>query len=173
MTTDENITARNYDAQMAHTGRRQEPTKRRSGTTPEAKVTAECDKYLKSIGAIVIRTNAGSWADDQGNVIMGAKAGTSDKVLCLPPARGRPAPFTALELKSPTGRPTEAQKAFRSRVEALGGVYILAHSATELRQALIDHFGETAVFTWEAEGRARQAAKRAQRDALMKKNEQK
>lgn len=147
--------------------------KKRGGKTPEAKVTAACDKYLASIGAIVIRTNAGNWSDDSGNIIMGAKAGTSDKVVCLPPARGRPAPFVALELKSPTGRPTDAQRAFQARVEALGGLYILAHSAVELRARLVDHFGESVVIEWEDAGRQRQQAKTARRDALMRKNGQK
>jgi hypothetical protein len=135
---------------------------KRSGSTPEAKVSAAIDKYLSLIGAIVIRTNSGSWQDEQGNYIYGAKAGTSDKTVCLPlPApseyaqEGRSAAFLALEVKSATGRQNEAQKRYQARVEAIGGLYILARSADDVRQALIAAFGAAVVTQWEAAGKAR------------------
>lgn len=118
---------------------------KRSGPTPEAKVSAACDRYLKKIGAITIRTNAGSWTDEQGNVIMGAKAGTSDKTVCLPGGA-----FVAVEVKSATGRQTDAQKRYQQRLEAIGGVYILARSAADLRAGLVEAFGESIVAGWEA-----------------------
>jgi hypothetical protein len=140
------------DENWAHAMRRHDPPKK--GKTPEAKVTAEIDRYLKLIGVINIRANAGSWADDQGNIIMGAKAGTSDKILCV---AGR---FVALEIKAAKGTQSEAQKKFQGRVTALGGLYILAHSKDEVRDALVTAFGAQAVQDWETLGRAREAAVR-------------
>ena len=138
-------------------------SKRRSGKTPEAKVTAACDKYLQSIGALVIRANAGSWVDDQGNTIMGAKAGTSDKVLCLPGGH-----FAALELKAGRNTLTDAQKRYKARVESLGGCFIEAHSVDDLRAGLVTAYGEHRVASWERAGRERDMAKKAERLALKK-----
>jgi len=123
---------------------------KRSGKTPEAKVTAACDTYLALIGALVIRTNAGSWKDDAGNVIMGAKGGTSDKTILLPGGR-----FCALELKAGKNTLSDAQKRYKQRVESLGGLFIEAHSKDELRDALVQAFGAQAVQDWETLGKAR------------------
>lgn len=130
------------DENWAHAMRRHDPPKRK-GPTPEAKVSAAIDRYLKKIHVLNIRTNAGSWADDQGNVIMGAKAGTSDKTCCV---AGR---FVAIECKSATGKQSEAQIKYQTRVEMLGGLYILARSAADVRAALIAAFGAAQVATWE------------------------
>lgn len=128
---------------------------KRKGSTPEAKVSAAIDRYLSLIGAIVIRTNAGSWQDEQGNYIMGAKAGTSDKTVAIPAREGHSAAFCAIEAKSATGRQTIAQKAYQQRVEAIGGLYILARSADDVRQALIAAFGLDTIVGWELMGKAR------------------
>ena len=141
------------DENWAHAMRRHDPPKR-TGKTPEAKITAECDRYLKLIGVLNIRANAGAWQDDAGHMIQGAKAGTSDKILCV---AGR---FVALELKAAKGVQSEAQKAFQARVTALGGLYILAHSKDELRAALVAAFGEQTICDRETLGRAREKALR-------------
>src|SRR5262245_48494600 len=99
--------AKRRDAQRPKT-----PTKRR-GTTPEAKVKSEVDAYLKKLGVINIRTNAGSWQDEQGRWIFGAKAGTADRVVCLPNGV-----FCAIEDKATT-KQSESQRRFQARVEAL------------------------------------------------------
>lgn len=114
--------------------------------TPEAKVSAAVDRYLKKIKAINIRTNAGAWQDDQGYFIQGAKAGTSDKTCCIAGA------FVAIETKSATGTQRENQKRYQARVEAMGGLYILARSAGDVRKALVARFGEALVVSWEAPG---------------------
>lgn len=116
---------------------------KRKGPTPEAKVSAAIDRYLKKIRVINIRTNAGFWQDEQGNTIMGAKAGTADKHCCLPGGH-----FCAIEAKAGT-KQSEAQAKYQARVEALGGLYILAHSAAEVRAALVARFGEAQVKAWE------------------------
>lgn len=117
---------------------------KRTTRTPEAKVKAQVDAYLKKIGAINIRTNAGSWKDDSGNVIMGAKAGTSDHTCCLPGGA-----FCAIEDKAAHGRLSDAQKRYRERVEAMGGIYIEARSAADVRAALVAIYGEATVKGWE------------------------
>lgn len=152
------------DSQFSYVARTKQPAKKRSGKTPEAKVTAACDAYLKSIGALVIRTNSGSWSDEQGNIIMGAKGGTSDKTLCLPGGH-----FAALELKAGTNTLSAAQQAYKARVERLGGVFIEAHSAAELRAGLVQAFGADRVASWEAAAACAVDAKAQRRAALMKK----
>lgn len=127
------------DTQRNHA--RYTPPKR--GPGPEAKVSAAVDRYLKKIKVINIRTNAGSWADEQGNMIMGAKAGTSDKTCCIAGV------FVAIETKSATGTQSEAQQRYQARVESLGGLYILAKSSADVRAALVARFGETVVKGWE------------------------
>ena len=76
-----------------------------------------------------------------------------DKVICLGSR------FIALELKAKTTQ-SEAQKKFQTRVESLGGLYILAHGKDELKAALVNAFGEDAILGWEAAGRAREKALR-------------
>jgi hypothetical protein len=122
---------------------RRPPTKKKT-KTPESKVSTAIDKYLKKIGAINLRTNAGSWTDDNGRVIMGVKAGTADKHVCLPGGY-----FCAVEAKATT-KQTEAQEKYQARVETLGGLYILARSAADVRAALVERFGETTVKGWES-----------------------
>lgn len=116
---------------------------KRKGKTPEAKVKAQIDAYLKKIGAINVRTNSGYWQDEHGNYILGAKAGTADNIACIGGI------FTAIEAKSATGTQTEAQQRFQARVEALGGLYILARCAADVRAALVARFGEEQVARWE------------------------
>lgn len=132
--------ARRDHAAMYH----KPPAKKRKGKTPEAKVSTAVDNYLKKIGAITIRTNAGAWQDDSGHWIMGAKAGTADKTVCLPGGH-----FAGLEVKSATGTQTDAQKRWQARVEGLGGLYILARSVADVRTALVARFGEAVVKGWE------------------------
>ena len=130
------------DYELSYVARRP-PTKKKT-KTPEAKVSTAVDRYLKKIKVINIRTNAGSWADDQGHIIMGAKAGTADKHICLPNGT-----FCAIETKSATGTQSEPQTRYQARVEALGGLYILARSSADVRAALVVRFGESMVEGWE------------------------
>jgi hypothetical protein len=140
------------DYQFSYVARRP-PTKKKT-KTPEAKVSTAVDKYLKRLGVINIRTNAGSWADDDGRIIMGAKAGTADKHVCLPNGV-----FTAIETKSAIGKQSEAQQKYQARVEALGGIYILARSSADVRAALVARFGEATVALWESPAAPSHAAR--------------
>lgn len=130
------------DYELSYVSRRK-PTPKKT-KTPESKVSTAVDRYLKKLGVINIRTNAGSWADDDGRMIMGAKAGTADKHVCL-----RNGIFCAIETKSATGKQSEPQAKYQARVEALGGIYILARSSADVRAALAARFGEATVKMWE------------------------
>lgn len=135
--------------QMSHVGLHKDKPKRK-GKTPEALVSAKIYDYYKRIGAIVIRTNAGSWKDADGNYIQGAKAGTSDLTVCLPQVQeGVAAPFCATEVKAAGGIQSDAQKRYQARVERLGGLYILAESAKDVQSALVAKFGFDVVLRWE------------------------
>ena len=126
--------------------RHQPTTKKRKGPTPEAKVGAAVDRYLASLTPrpIVTRANAGSWQDESGHYIQGAKAGTNDKI-CLFEGGF----WVGIETKSATGTQSDSQRRFQARVEALGGLYILARSAGDARAALVERFGEERVREWE------------------------
>ncbi len=104
---------------------------KRSDKTPEAKVSAAVDRYLKSIGALNLRTSAGVAQFGERKVMMGA-AGTSDRTCCI---GGR---FVAIEIKSATGKPTPSQEQYLARVRAAGGVAIVARSAEDVKAALTE-----------------------------------
>lgn len=120
------------------------PTRQRSGPTPEAKVSAKISAYLKSLAPrpITIRTNAGLFVSETGHTVLGAKAGTSDLTCCF---AGQ---FVAIEVKATTAQ-SEAQQRYQARVEALGGLYILARSVDDVRRALAERFGAETVKRWE------------------------
>lgn len=60
--------------------------------------------------------------------------GVPDIIVIMPP-RGT---FVGVEVKGPTGRQSDAQKAFEASCVDSGGVYVLVHSLEEL----IDDFDE-------------------------------
>lgn len=131
-----------------------DPPTKPTNAQSEAAISKKIDDYLKQLGAITIRTNAGTWQDDTGHYIQGAKAGTSDKTVCLPkPQEGRYAVFCAIEVKTVTGVQSDAQKRYQQRVERLGGIYILARSAKDVQAALVKHFGIDQVVKWENDKR--------------------
>lgn len=99
--------------------------------TPEAKVSAAIDRYLKSIGALNLRTSAGLAQFGDRKVLMGA-VGTSDRTCCI---QGK---FVAIEIKSAVGKTTERQEAYLARVRAAGGVAIVARSVDDVQAALAD-----------------------------------
>ena len=114
------------------------PTPKRSGSTPEAKVTAEIKRYLAKIGAHVLRTGAGV-AEFNGRKVSIGQAGCSDLTCCIAGA------FVAIEIKSATGQTTPAQDAYLVRVRRAGGLGIVARSADDVRVALVRAFGATVV----------------------------
>jgi hypothetical protein len=116
--------------------------RKRKGSTPEAKVAASIDRYLKKIGCISLRTSAGLITVDDRKISLGA-TGTSDRTCCI---FGR---FVAIEIKSATGKTTPAQEKYLDRVHANGGIAIVARSTQDVRDHLIIHFGLALVDRWE------------------------
>lgn len=145
MTTPEEIKAA---AIASHKAMYHKPEpKRRQGKTPEAKVSAAIDRYLKKIGALSLRTSAGL-AEIDGRKIQIGQPGVSDRTVCLPAVDGGRSAFCALEIKATT-KLTLAQVKYLERVRSLGGITIVAYSVEDVRQALIKHFGEETVKAWE------------------------
>lgn len=77
------------------------------------------------------RNNTGVAISGSGKKIAFGLKGSSDLLGILRGGR-----FLAVETKSPTGRLTTEQQAFRSMVESMGGLYILARSVKEFTDAL-------------------------------------
>lgn len=124
------------------------PQKRR-GQTPEAKVTAQVNKYLDSLGCLNIRTGAGSVEIDGRRISIGL-AGTSDRTACLPNGM-----FCAVECKATTDL-SPRQRKYLDKVHRLGGVAIVARCKEDVRAGLVERFGETTVAGWEASGKTRE-----------------
>lgn len=142
-------------AQMHAALYKKTPAKRR-GQTPEARATAQVNKYLDSLGCLNIRTGAGSVEIDGRRISIGL-AGTSDRTVCLPAAEpGGIAAFCAVEIKATTEL-TDRQRRYLDKVRALGGVAIVARSVADVRSALVERFGESTVAAWEASGKTRRA----------------
>lgn len=131
---------------------------------PEGDVAKKIDDYLALLGMINDRTNSGHWETVEGHHIQGAKKGTQDKTCCTPHGR-----YLAIETKAPKKGQSPAQKERQALVESKGGTYILARSVDDLRHGLVAAYGASRVEAWEREGKARQAAKKAEIDALKRK----
>lgn len=150
------------DYQFSHVARNKSTTKKRSGKTPEAKASAAIDKYLASLPCLSLRTSAGLIEVDGRKIQMG-QAGVSDRTVLIAGL------WLAIEIKAEGGKLSPAQEAYRSRVEALGGTYVVARSVEELRAGLCRAYGPQRVEAWEAAGRERKAAKKAEIDGLKRK----
>lgn len=148
----ESLTDIQAAAIASHKAMYHKPTaKKRTGKTPEAKVSAAIDRYLTRIGALALRTSAGL-AEIEGRKIQIGQKGTSDRTVCLPSVNGAPAAFCAIEIKATTGL-TPAQQQYLNRVRTLGGLAIVAYSVADLRSALVERFGLATVEGWEGKGR--------------------
>lgn len=117
--------------------------KKRRGKTPEALVTAECQRYLKQIGALVLRTGAGLTEIDGRKITIG-RAGSSDDTALLPNGA-----WCSLEYKSERGQLSDLQRRYQADVVGRNGLYIVARSASDVRMALIARFGEATIRQWE------------------------
>jgi hypothetical protein len=124
-------------------GMRRYSQPKRSGKTPEAKVSAAIDKYLKRLGFYVLRTGAGM-AEIDGRKIQIGRTGGHDRTCCAPNGR-----FVSIEIKAPGGKPTDAQLRQRDFILLRQGVVIIPDSVPALRAGLVVAFGETEVARWE------------------------
>lgn len=117
---------------------------KRSGKTPEAKVKAEVERYLKQIGALSLRTGAGLVVVGDRKFSTG-RAGGSDLTALLPGGF-----WLSVETKSATGRLSDLQRRYGETVTALGGLFVVARGKADVRAALVARFGEAVVRAWEA-----------------------
>jgi hypothetical protein len=116
-----------YDDIMAHGGK-PGPIKRRKRGRPEARIQKEIVQLLiVRLRAVVAVTDAGMLAKMGLGMSCGIPTGWPDITACLP-SLGR---FLGVEVKAPGGRQSPEQKLMQARIEALGGLYILAHSVEE------------------------------------------
>ena len=103
---------------------------------PEAKVQAEIVRCLVAdLGAVVAVTDAGILARMGLNMRCGIPEGWPDITACLPNL----GQFLGVECKAKNGRQSPAQKRMQERIEANGGLYILAHSFDEFKAAWDAH----------------------------------
>lgn len=105
------------------------PRPRKHGK-PEAKVQKAVVTWLVQHGAIVAITDAGALAKMGMGIACGIPAGWGDITGCLPCGR-----FLMVECKAPKGRQSEEQLRHQVRIEKMGGMYILARSIDDLREA--------------------------------------
>ena len=110
-------------------------------STPEGRVLKACLAYLALCGIAAWRINVQGVPlhSQPGRFRPAPSRGVAD-IIGIVTVRGdglQALPFAA-EIKSATGRQSPAQREFQARWEAAGGLYILARSAGELREALRD-----------------------------------
>jgi hypothetical protein len=123
--------------------RNQRPTTPKRGKTPEAKVKAEVEKYLKQIGALSLRTGAGLMTVGDRKFSMG-RSGCSDLTVLLPGGY-----WLSVETKSAKGTASDLQRRYGETVAALGGLFVVARGRDDVRAALVGRFGEDTVRGWE------------------------
>lgn len=95
----------------------------------ESAVVASCIKWLWQMGCFIWRNNSGAYkpANSNSYVVFGKK-GSPDIIGLTPHGR-----FIGVECKRPGGKGLEPhQEAFRDKVEANNGLYILARSLDDL-----------------------------------------
>lgn len=80
----------------------------------------------------VFRNSTGALPDARGRVVRFGLVGSADILGCLRPS-GR---FLAIEVKTPTGRQSDAQANFQRVITQAGGLYILARSVEDAVHAI-------------------------------------
>lgn len=118
------------------------PQRSRSRSTPEGRLLAAIRDGLSSEPDLWLMRNTTGFAQHEGRkVSYGLAIGGSDLVgiLTVPvpdlacPTLGR---WVALEVKTPTGRPTDKQLAFLAKVQRYGGFGAIVRSVAEARAAI-------------------------------------
>ena len=151
------------DTQFSYVSRHKPTPKKRSGSTPEAKVLKACIDYLELLGCYVSRTGAGLVQVDGRTISMG-RTGQLDIVACTPHGC-----YLSVDAKSAKGKISDAQQKQRDLIEARGGVALFPHSVDELRAGLCVAYEPQRIAQWEANGHARQQAQKDEIAALKKK----
>lgn len=110
----------------------------------EAAIQQQIRLALSRAGSVMHRNNVGAYRDDTGRVIrygVGHPGGSDligwTPVLITQDMVGTTVGvFTAIEVKAPRGRPTEAQVNFLKQVQLGGGIAGIARSTDEALQIL-------------------------------------
>lgn len=131
------------EARRNHAAMYPKKAKKRAGATPEGKVKAEVERYLKTIGALSLRTGAGLVVVGDRKFSTG-RAGGSDLTVLLQGGF-----WLSVETKSASGTLSDLQRRYGEKVTALGGLFVVARSSADVRAALVARFGETTVKGWE------------------------
>lgn len=105
----------------------------------EAAIQQQIRLALSRAGSVMHRNNVGAYRDDQGRVIRYGvgNPGGSDLIGWTPViithdmVGGMLGVFTAIEVKAPKGRPTEAQLNFIRQVQLAGGIAGIARSTQD------------------------------------------
>lgn len=105
----------------------------------EAAIQQQIRLALSRAGSVMHRNNIGAYRDDQGRVIRYGvgNPGGSDLIGWTPVlithemVGGMLGVFTAIEVKAPRGRPTEAQLNFLRQVQLGGGIAGIARSTQD------------------------------------------
>ena len=105
----------------------------------EAAIQQQIRLALSRAGSVMHRNNVGAYRDDQGRVIRYGvgNPGGSDLIGWTPVlithdmVGGMLGVFTAIEVKAPKGRPTEAQLNFIRQVQLGGGIAGIARSTQD------------------------------------------
>lgn len=108
----------------------------------EAAIQAEVQLYMSSIGAPVFRNNNGAYKTESGRFIRYGVGGTGGSdligitpITITPEMVGRTiGVFTALEVKTKTGRPTEAQTLFIKAIRRAGGIAGIVRSSEDAKK---------------------------------------
>lgn len=96
---------------------------------PENAVVKACLHYLQTLNCFVWRNNTGGFKpySNSGQVVRFGKVGSGDIIGMTPSGR-----FITIEAKSDKGTQSDYQGEFQRRVEACGGIYILARSTDDI-----------------------------------------
>lgn len=99
-----------------------EPTPRpKRKKTPTNSLTAQIVNYVEMRGGFAMRINvSGFYREDVGYIRSGSTVGVPDVIAVV---SGR---FVGVEIKTGNDRQSDEQKAVQARIEAVGGVYIVA-----------------------------------------------
>ena len=100
---------------------------------PESKLMHQIMAVLSEKGCFVLRTNSGVYFDSQGNRITIGFKGLSDLVGFRPDGK-----FFALEIKTPTGRPSKEQLNFIEFCHSKGVVAGIANSIESAIQVVLE-----------------------------------
>lgn len=119
----------------------QKNTRKKTPEKPEAKVKAKIRKHLEKVyRAKVLRTNAGSIIDQQGNTIYLGETGQSDLQAIIPISIDgfTFGMFMAIETKAGNNTATDSQKKYLKQVVDRGGIGVIAWSTEDIDKAILE-----------------------------------